>query len=444
MLHHTNSVKTALVFLALGLLTSCTASRNVQQKVIDSIVADSTLQDAHVGIAVYDPGKKEFIYQHQANKYFVPASNMKIISLYAGLKYLPEKLEGIYYRETADTIYIQPTGDPTFLHPDFSEQPVLDFLRKQDKPIAVNNGTWSSAALGRGWAWSDYGAGYMAERSVFPVYGNVIRWTQTRDSGSLRALVQQEAFIYSEPDIDWKVRFSTDTAAESFSVSRAYNDNEFFITQGKETNITREVAFLTDGLKSSLELLGNELEKEVFTTTTPVVSGTVIYSQPADSMFKRMMYRSDNFYAEQTLLMAAGKKLGVMDERKMIQYMLANDFTGFPQRPGWADGSGLSRYNLFTPRDFVWILDKLQQEYGLERMKDLFPTGGTGTLQNYYLSETPYIFAKTGTLSGVVSLSGYLYTHSGKPLIFSVLVNGNMQSAVAVRRKIEAFLNSLR
>lgn len=406
--------------------------------------SDSLLQNAHVGIAVYDPEKKEYIYQYQSDKYFTPASNTKIISLYAGLKYIPDSLEGILFQETADSILVQPTGDPTLLHPDFEQHPVFDFLNRQTKPVAINDGNWRTTALGNGWSWNDFGSSYMVERSPFPVYGNVVRWKQTRDSSSLAALIQEEAFVFSEPDIDWKVRFNADTAAENFSVRRAYEENEFFVTQGKETFATREVAFLTKGLQSSLELLDIIMEKRPVATTTTLSSPSRILSQPADSMYKRMMARSDNFYAEQTLLMAALKKFGVMDERTMIRDLLANDLAGFPQKPNWADGSGLSRYNLFSPMDFIWILEKLKDEYGMERMKVLFPTGGKGTLENYYLSDTPYIFAKTGTLNGVVALSGYLYTKTGRLLIFSFLVNSNTEPAPAIRRRIEAFLNGLR
>jgi D-alanyl-D-alanine carboxypeptidase/D-alanyl-D-alanine-endopeptidase (penicillin-binding protein 4) len=156
------------------------------------------------------------------------------------------------------------------------------------------------------------------------------------------------------------------------------------------------------------------------------------------------MYRSDNFYAEQVLLMAANEKLGIMDDRQMIQYLLNNELQGFPHTPRWADGSGLSRYNLFTPQDFIWILYKMKNEFGMQRLKTIFPTGGVGTFSNYYKKDAPFIYAKTGTMSGVLSLSGYLYTKTGKLLIFSVLVNNHRQPAWMIRKKIESFLDDLR
>jgi D-alanyl-D-alanine carboxypeptidase/D-alanyl-D-alanine-endopeptidase (penicillin-binding protein 4) len=157
-----------------------------------------------------------------------------------------------------------------------------------------------------------------------------------------------------------------------------------------------------------------------------------------------MMHRSDNFFAEQSLLMVSDERLGYMSDAKIIDSLLKTDFKDLPQRPRWADGSGLSRYNLFTPQDFVFILSKMKNEFGMERIKVIFPTGGEGTISNYYKADSNYIFAKTGTLSGVVAFSGFLYTKKGKLLIFSTLVNNHQASSTAIRRAVEKFIHQLR
>jgi D-alanyl-D-alanine carboxypeptidase/D-alanyl-D-alanine-endopeptidase (penicillin-binding protein 4) len=156
------------------------------------------------------------------------------------------------------------------------------------------------------------------------------------------------------------------------------------------------------------------------------------------------MHRSDNFFAEQTLLVVSNEMLGVMSDEKIIDTLLKTDFKDLPQKPRWVDGSGLSRYNIFTPQSFVGILNKMKNDFPMERIKEIFPTGGEGTLSSYYKADSNYIFAKTGTLSGVVAFSGYLYTRKNKLLIFSILVNNHRSSATAVRKAVEKFIELVR
>ncbi|MES1219973.1 MAG: D-alanyl-D-alanine carboxypeptidase [Bacteroidota bacterium] len=171
---------------------------------------------------------------------------------------------------------------------------------------------------------------------------------------------------------------------------------------------------------------------------------TVLHSRPVDSVFAPMMHRSDNFFAEQTLLMVSNEQLGVMNDEKITDTLLKTDLKGLPQKPEWADGSGLSRFNLFTPEDFVWLLGKLKSEFGFDRMKRILPTGGTGTLGTRYKQDSGYIFAKTGSLSGVATLSGYLITKKNHVLIFSILVNNYSANGAAVRNSMAKFVDKIR
>ncbi|HRQ51515.1 MAG TPA: D-alanyl-D-alanine carboxypeptidase, partial [Agriterribacter sp.] len=150
------SFRTAVLFLGITLLASCSVSRNMRQLADKNLFNDPVLADAHTGIAVFDAEANRIIYHYRSGKYFVPASNTKIISLYAGMKYLQDSLVGLRYLERDDTLFIVPAGDPAFLHPDFSSQPVFDFLKKQSKPIAVTTDNWKAQAWGEGWMWDDY------------------------------------------------------------------------------------------------------------------------------------------------------------------------------------------------------------------------------------------------------------------------------------------------
>ena len=427
----------------LYILSSCSLQKQISKSVSPFVLNDSSLKTAHVGISIYEPAANKYWFNYQGEHYFTPASNTKIPTCYAAMRYLGDSLEGALKMETDTAIFILPTGDPTLLHPDFKNQPVISFLKNATKKIYITDLLWKDHPLGSGWSWDDYNDSYMAERSPMPVYGNIIKWTQENNG-------IDPSVVYSTPEVNWQVDFDT-AQSSNFFVQRSVAENHYTITEGKEKLKEQEVPFVTNGISAALELLPDTIHKTISLATgyqrlflDRPVRETTIHSQPTDSVLKPMMHRSDNFFAEQVLLMVAHKFNISMSDERVIDTLLKTIFKDLPQKPGWVDGSGLSRYNLFSPKDLVFILNKMKNDFGMERIKNLFPSGNEGTLANYYVSESGFIFAKTGTLSGVIALSGFLYTKKNKLLIFSVLVNNHNSSGTRVRRAVEKFIHTIR
>jgi len=157
-----------------------------------------------------------------------------------------------------------------------------------------------------------------------------------------------------------------------------------------------------------------------------------------------MMFRSDNFYADQIVLMASEKLLGRMDDAALIDSVSKTLFTNLPQRMRWVDGSGLSRYNLNTPENYIAILQQMQAKFGETRVKNIFEKGGEGTISAYYKNFPGTMYAKTGTLGGQVALSGFIYTPKQQKLYFSVLVANHMSpTSTQVRRAVETYLTKV-
>jgi D-alanyl-D-alanine carboxypeptidase/D-alanyl-D-alanine-endopeptidase (penicillin-binding protein 4) len=157
-----------------------------------------------------------------------------------------------------------------------------------------------------------------------------------------------------------------------------------------------------------------------------------------------MMQESDNFIAEQLLLLCSGVLSDTLKPEIAIRYMKKNHLSDLPDPPVWIDGSGLSRYNLFTPRSIVKLWEKIYMKVDQERLFNLLAVGGqSGTLKNHYNNNPPYIFGKTGTLSNNHSLSGYLITKKGDTLIFSFMSNNFTVSVSEVRKRMEAILKQL-
>ena len=432
--------------VAMFLFVSCSVQKKIGKSADKTVLSAPALQTAHVGISIYEPSTGKYWYDFQGDKYFVPASNTKIPTLYAAMKYLGDSLEGLRYvlfenDKKEKTYWIQPTGDPTLLHPDYKNQPVVDFFKKDTSARyeLISGNQWEDTPWGAGWAWGDYSAYYMAERSPFPVYGNVVHVTGVGDGIQIAPRVFE--WVYGGKDSDSVFSLGQN----KYIFRRDMKQNQFTWTRSSSPVVKTEIPFVTS-IPLSVSLLKDTiagLKLSIFHNTR-LMSPKSVYSQPADSMFKPLMYRSDNFFAEQSLQMVSFRLLGVMNDSKVIDTILKTDFKDLPQKPRWADGSGLSRYNLFTPQDFIAILNKIKNEFGMERVKAIFPTGGTGTISTYYKADSGYIYGKTGTLSGVVAFSGYMTTKKNKQILFSVLVNNHNASATDVRRAVEKFLQGIR
>jgi serine-type D-Ala-D-Ala carboxypeptidase/endopeptidase (penicillin-binding protein 4) len=435
-----------IIFLLTGSIGSYAQNKQIGKLASTILLKDSAISTGHIGISIYEPATDKYWYNYNESHYFIPASNTKLFSLYAGMKYLGDSLVGGRYKIENNELQFIGNADPTFLHPDFKNQPVFNFLKKQtDKKITLYQiipyllTQKEINPYGYGWAWDDFGSNYMLERNFFPMYGNIAKITLTN------ANVQIMPAWFSK-----NVQKPTSSLV-SIKVERDRENNFFFVQEDNSNSKSAEVPikFGIDGYSYSVEdsLLTDTLKTKVYFAKLAhrnLNEFAKLHSQPSDSLFKPMMHNSDNFFAEQTLLMASNEHLGYMSDEKIIDTILKSALKDIPQKPKWVDGSGLSRYNLFTPQSFVYLLNKMKNEFGLERLKNILPTGGEGTLSSYYKKDAGFIFAKTGTLSNNCALSGYLITSKGKLLIFSVLANNYITNATPVRKAVEQFLQSIR
>jgi len=475
----------SILYFTFFIFTSCSVQKQISQSAKEDVLSAPVLQTAHVGISIYEPATNKYWFNYQGDHYFVPASNTKLPTCYAAMKYLGDSLVGLKYAYAEEKIngnnllIIQPTGDPSFFHEDFKRNPVFDFITNQSNlykyPIAIFDTIFKDQRWGSGWSWNDYEEDYMAERNVFPIYGNIIKIhlvdSSKRDDVKWKDDGYYRMFETQNPRFDALANYNywylpenvRKAAAPRISISRNLVSNDFRPKEGQNVFSDASLSLVTQGYDLTRKVLEDTIKArigDVFKRKDgltyvhdcpkckeePVHVSTFnsIHSQPTDSLLKPMMHESDNFFAEQSLLMVSNQLLGIMSDAKIIDTLLKTDFKDLPQKPRWADGSGLSRFNLFTPQDFVVILNKMKNEFGMERIKVILPTGGEGTIESRFKAESGYIFAKTGTLSGVVALSGFLYTKKGRLLIFSTLVNNHNGSATDVRNAMEKFLQGIR
>ena len=139
-------------------------------------------------------------------------------------------------------------------------------------------------------------------------------------------------------------------------------------------------------------------------------------------LYKALLQDSDNGIAEALLAMISQSHFEKMDIQKTIDTLQNQWSTWLPDPLEWVDGSGISRYNMVTPRTLIAVLKKIHQRVGWQKIQTYFPKSGvSGTLTAY--PNLKNVYAKTGTLRHNHNLSGYWESPKGNKYAFSIMVN---------------------
>ncbi|WP_245927982.1 D-alanyl-D-alanine carboxypeptidase/D-alanyl-D-alanine-endopeptidase [Mucilaginibacter oryzae] len=386
------------------------------------------MNDHFTGFALYDMDEQKMIYELNADKYFTPASNTKLFTFYTCLKMLGDSIPALRYQIRGDSLVFWGTGDPTFLHSDLKGVNGLNFLRSSNRQLFYSPGNYSGELFGPGWAWDDYNDYYQAEITALPIEDNVARLYADRDGNMQVAPRYLKRFLNA--DVNYH--------PARFNVKRDLLTNNFVYPAGEiPPGYKQEIPWKTS-LQLTIALLQDTLKKPVSLLQTPMPADTkIIYNANADSVYRRMLQPSDNFIAEQLLLVCSSIKFNTLNADSVINYAKTNLLNDLPDVPQWVDGSGLSRYNLFTPRDMVTLLLKIHDEVKDEKLLySMMPIGGVaGTIKSAYKTDNgqPFVWAKTGSLSNNHNQSGYLVTRKGKRLAFAFMNNNFVRPGREIR-----------
>lgn len=250
----TRNVYSYFFFILFTASAGCSPSKQIARQASALLMNDSAIISGHTGISIYEPATGKFWYNHNATKYFTPASNTKLFTLYAGMKYLGDSLLSATIEEDKGTMNIFPNGDPAFLNPEFIYQPLLSLLKQTNKKIIITDTAWKENALGRGWAWDDYNDDHMTERSPMPVFGNIVTVRGTPLKNNI-----QPPFFTS--------RFTWDSSRNRnehiSSVTRERSENLFHGLNHSNIEVLVTIPFITNDGSTGYGILEDVLGKKI-------------------------------------------------------------------------------------------------------------------------------------------------------------------------------------
>ncbi|MGE5350560.1 MAG: D-alanyl-D-alanine carboxypeptidase/D-alanyl-D-alanine-endopeptidase [Acidobacteriota bacterium] len=450
---------------------------------IDDIFNDPNFNSANWGVVIKSLETGEYLYKRNEDKLMVPASNLKLFTTSSGLLllgknyryktnlYMNGNLEGSVLK---GDLIIQGSGDPTIsgrfheedtykVYNDWADTLLSRGIEEITGNLIGDDKLFDENGLGEGWSWDYETYWYSASTSAISFNDNcvdiIVKPTEPGKQAILGILPETKYVtiinkvvtvpkdtptdidVYRERGTNIITVFGkiSENSEEFKTYSTVNNPTQFSLIVLKDILKKKGIVikgYATDIDEENISLDYSKLKK-IFTH----------YSVPLSEIVRVINKNSQNFYAEQLLKTIGLNKYGfgsiengVKAVKNLLREMGINS-----EDMIMADGSGLSRLDLVTPRQIVDLLNYMYKNETFSVFYQTLPVAGIdGSLARRMLRSKAEnnVRAKTGYLGGVRSLCGFVHTADNEPVAFSIIVNNyivpatladNLQDLVCLR-----------
>lgn len=438
---------------------------------LDAILHDGRLHGATAGVVVRDAGTGEVLYDRNGGAQVTPASNNKLQTSAAAFGILGP---GYRFRTTVSVkggdLYLKGTGDTTMRAAEYDRLAAAVAAKgiTRIKGDLVADDTWFGVRRIPGdWDPADLQYAYAGQTSALTVSPN-----DDFDAGSIKISLSSagregepvRAALTPDTDvvkIDNRSVTGPPGSPSTLAVNRRNGSDTIVVTGSHPagaapTSVLRTVEgpalYAADVFRKALKAHGVQVSGATERGRTPPGARTIAArtSMPLSRLAKPFLKLSNNVMAE-TLVKAIGRE--VRGEGTWAAGLPA--VTAYIRRLGvdtsqvtMTDGSGLSRGNRTTAVQLGTLLRNVRKRPWFPAWYAALPIAGQpdplagGTLANRMRGTAAdgNVHAKTGTLTGVTALSGYVTDPAGRTLIFSSVFNGysggapkDIEDKIAVR-----------
>ena len=428
---------------------------------ISAITNRSEFRRSRWGILVQTLGDRQMLYAQDAERYFIPASNLKLLTTAAVLEVLGDRytIRTSVYQSDPGVFRVVGRGDPGLTDAELDQlaKQIRDRHITQINQLIADDHYFQGDAINPTWEWEDVQSGYGAPVNSLILNENLIGLTLFPQS-----LGQPLRVVWDDPaegtrwQIDNRSRTVAATAEESVQVGRDLERSQLNVRgqlrvgskpETAAIAITQPSRYFLQRFKQALRQRGIQVAQSFVATEPTEIQGAeiaAVESEPLAKLIAEVNQQSNNLYAESLL-----RTLGVtqspqadssldagLEAMKKALFQLGIDSASY----NLADGSGVSRHNWVTPETLVQTLQGMGRSPNSAVYRNsLAVAGRIGSLQNRFL-DTPVagkFQGKTGFVSGSIALSGYLEPPDYSPLVLSILINQFDRPTEEIREAID-------
>ena len=443
---------------------------------LDALVGAPALQHGYWGVLIKSLKSDETLYSLNAKRLMMPASNMKIVTLAAAADRLGwdyTYATKIYAAGRIDAGVLQGdllvvgSGDPSIGEsPDtlgaWAEQLAGRGIRTIAGRVIGDDNAFDDDGLGFGWSWDDLPDDYAAGVSALQFNENAVRvtvspgpaagdWAGVSVSPAGSGLVVDSALTTSAAGTVTSIEAHRLPGSARLELRGTVPLGAAPVT--RLVSVDNPTQFFVNALRTTLighgiDVRGPSVDIDDIRDAPPRPDGAPLInyrSAPLSTLAIRLMKASQNLYAETFLkTLAAGPAVATTAAGRTIAQTALQAWGVGADGLILRDGSGLTRYDYVTPDALVTILSHIDREASLKGpFEASLPIAGRdGSLANRMKGTAAEgnARAKTGSMSNVRGLSGFVTTADGEPLVFSILANNFETAAATITRVADAIV----
>ncbi len=447
---------------------------------IDTLIDDPRLDGSLVAVQVRDAETGEMLYDRNGQTRMLIASNTKLLSSAAAVdglgedhRFATQLLGGALEDGTLRSdLYLRGGGDPTMLDEDYRELAAslrAAGVRKVRGGLVADDSYFDDVPYGTSWAWDDEPYYYNAATSALTVAPDT-----DYDSGTVivrttpGAAVGDPVRVDTQPRTDVLdiVNLATTGAAgsaNSLSVERRHASDEVLVTGSVPLGASTDSEWVTvqDPTEYAADVFARALRAEGITVrggtregATPAGANVLAEheSMTVGELLSPYLKLSNNLHAEALVKALGAEKTGTgswsAGLTEVRSWLTANGVDAAKTR--LVDGSGLSRMGNVRAQDLTDLLVTVRDEPWFATWYDALPVAGNpdravgGTLRNRMrdTAAANNLHGKTGSLTGVTTLSGYVTNADGRELVFAMVSNNYLSSPRSIEDALGVTLAS--
>ena len=439
------------IILTILLLIVTTFTGQAFGNTINKAIADSGINKSAISISIKDVSTGATVYELNSKTPTPPASTLKLVTFTSALNTLGKNYEfttGLY-KGLNNELYLKLGADPYLTAKELNKLFESARLKNiiEPKAIYIDDMILDTNEWGEGWQWDDDLNPLMPKFSSYNIDSNLLDVVISPTTLNEPAQISMKVFYPTT-----FMNYATTGNENNIKLSRKnYISPDIITVEGTvKSQITKKIPvnypkrYFGMRLENALRSEKIDYYDAIAQRRVPTRDITTIeeIKHPISQAQTAVLKNSNNMIAETVFKLAGGKYTGSTGSIENAVQM----FNAYCKNNGLntsdikiVDGSGVSKNNLMTSDFMTGFLVKLAATNDFAEYKTSLPTSNEGTLANRMLYFKDNLRAKTGTLSDISAITGYLTAKSGKTYAFNIMIN-DPKSKSSDKKMLEEYI----